>query len=392
MTDFTVKPPPFFQSRIAIVYFTLFLPMGLYLPFFPLWLDYLQLSEAQIGWVVGLPLILRVFTTPFLTSLADGAKDRVHILIIISIAAIVLAALHFLPLNFWSVLALSLALTIVWAPQIPIADSIAVSGVRRYQSNYPFMRVWGSISFLAMNLLAGLLIERYTASAFPWLLLASYLAVFGWAVFGAPRIGQKRELGKEALTLEEKKQFLMARPFVLTLIAVACAQGSHAFLYTFGTIEWQKIGFSGGTIGALWSFSVLIEVLVFYAFARLLKHISVMKLMVVTGLVGMVRWGLMANGAWFDHALWVYFMLQSLHAFTFAISYLVLQNVIARSIPEELTGAAQGLSYFALGATLGLGSIASGPLYNAYGSFGFIAMGALCLCCIIAAILNLSQR
>jgi len=363
--------------------------MGLYLPFFPLWLDYLGLTEAQIGWVVGLPLILRVFTTPFLTSLADRAKDRIHILIVISAAAIVLAVLHFLPLTFWAVLVISLALTVVWAPQIPITDSIAVSGVRRYQFNYPFMRVWGSIAFLVMNLLAGLLIENYTASAFPYLLLGSYVAVLTWVIFGAPRIGQKRELGKDVLTLAEKKQYLLARPFVLTLIAVACAQGSHAFLYTFGTIEWQKTGFSGGTIGMLWSFSVLIEVLVFYGFARLLKHISVMKLMALTGLVGVMRWTLMANGAWFDNALPVYYFLQALHAFTFAVSYLVLQNVIAQSIPEELTGAAQGMSYFALGATLGFGSIISGPLYTAYGGQGFMAMGVLCFFCILAALINM---
>lgn len=363
--------------------------MGLYLPFFPLWLNYLGLTEAEIGWVVGLPLILRVFTTPFLTSLADKAKDRIHILIVISVAAIALAMLHFLPLNFWAVLVISLALTVVWAPQIPITDSIAVSGVRRYASNYPFMRVWGSISFLGMNLVAGLLIENYSALAFPYLLFGSYVAVLLWALLGAPRIGQKRELGKEALSRSEKKQFLLARPFVLTLVAVACAQGSHAFLYTFGTIEWQKIGFSGGTIGMLWSFSVLIEVIVFYGFARLLKHFSVMKLMALTGLVGMVRWILMANGAWFDYALPVFYFLQALHAFTFAVSYLVLQNVIARTIPEELTGAAQGMSYFALGATLGLGSIVSGPLYTAYGAQGFLAMGALCMFCIVAALMNL---
>lgn len=390
MADNTLGAPKFFSSRVAMIYFTLFLPMGLYLPFFPLWLDYLSFSHAEIGLIVGVPVILRVFTTPWLTSLADRSRDRVHILIAISMMAVLLAILHFLEQSFWSVLILSACLAVVWAPQIPIADSIAVSGVRRYGAEYPKMRVWGSISFLVMNLAAGALMERLSPGAFPWILLGSYVAVLIWSVMGAPRIGQKRELGEAELSLADKKSYLASRYFVLTLIAVACAQGSHSFLYTFGTIEWQRSGFSGGIIGFLWSFSVLVEVVMFFIFARLMRQISGMKLMMVAACFGVLRWGMMANGDWFGHALPIYLGLQALHAFTFAASYLVLQKVIADTIPEELSGSAQGLSYFALGAMMGLGSILSGPLYGAFGEQGFWAMALLCLCGFIAAGMNVA--
>lgn len=384
--------PQFFSGRVAVLYFTLFLPMGLYLPFFPLWLDYLSFSHAEIGLIVGIPVILRVFTTPWLTAQADRSRDRVHMLIAITVVALFLAALHLFAQSFWSVLLLSVILAVAWAPQIPIADSIAVSGVRRYGAEYPKMRVWGSISFLVMNLAAGAMMEHLSPGAFPWILLGSYLAVLIWGLFGAPRIGQKRELGDKPLSLSEKKHYLASPYFVLTLIAVACSQGGHSFLYTFGTIEWQRNGFSGGTIGLLWSFSVLAEVGIFFTFARLIKHLSGMKLMMIVACFGVLRWGMMAHGDLYGHILPVYLALQALHAFTFAASYLVLQKVIADTIPEELSGAAQGLSYFALGAMMGLGSILSGPLYAAFGEKGFWAMALLSIVGLIAASVNVAYE
>ncbi|TIQ16362.1 MAG: MFS transporter, partial [Mesorhizobium sp.] len=81
------------------------------------------------------PMFLRVVTTPLLTALADRASDRAHVYIALMAASLALSAGYFLTPTCAIVLAVSLALTVVWTPHSPIADSLALSGVRRFGSN-----------------------------------------------------------------------------------------------------------------------------------------------------------------------------------------------------------------------------------------------------------------
>jgi PPP family 3-phenylpropionic acid transporter len=52
------------------------------------------------------------------------------------------------------------------------------------------------------------------------------------------------------------------------LIGVAIQQASHAVLYTFASIYWRDLGFSGTEIAVLWSAGVAAEVTVFFLSKR----------------------------------------------------------------------------------------------------------------------------
>ena len=58
---------------------------------------------------------------------------------------------YFLPADLRARAAVSLALTVFWTPHSPLADLLALSGVRRFGSSYPRMRIWGSLTFLAAS-------------------------------------------------------------------------------------------------------------------------------------------------------------------------------------------------------------------------------------------------
>ena len=73
------------------------------------------------------------------------------------------------------VLAVSLVLTIAWTPQSPLADSLALSGVRRFGSAYAGMRICGSISFLCANLGGGYVLSYTGAGAVPALITIGLL-------------------------------------------------------------------------------------------------------------------------------------------------------------------------------------------------------------------------
>jgi len=51
--------------------------------------------------------------------------------------------------------------------------------------------------------------------------------------------------------------------FILFLFAGGLGQASHAFYYGLGTLHWQSLGYSGLTIGLLWSIGVVAEIILF---------------------------------------------------------------------------------------------------------------------------------
>ena len=51
-----------------------------------------------------------------------------------------------------------------------------------------------------------------------------------------------------------------------------------------------------------------------------------------------------------------------------------VQKAITEWIPEETTGGAQGFNVVVTSATLGIGTLISGPLYEALGGHAFLAM------------------
>ncbi|TIT86936.1 MAG: MFS transporter, partial [Mesorhizobium sp.] len=137
--------PAHFELRMSLIFATLFVSQGTHLPYFPLWLEAKGFHAEQIAVILAAPMFLRVVTTPMLTAFADRAKDRANVYIALVAATMIISAGYFLPATYAGVLAISLLLSIPWTPHSPMADSLALSGVRRFGSNYTAMRKWGSI-------------------------------------------------------------------------------------------------------------------------------------------------------------------------------------------------------------------------------------------------------
>ena len=175
------------------MFFTLLIPGGIYIPYFPLWLQKHGFDPEQIAVILSAPMFLRVVTTPLLTALAARALDRANIYIALVTASAVVSAGYFLTPAYGLVLAVSLLLSTVWTPHSPIADSLALSGVRRFKANYPSMRVWGSISYLLANLAGGFLLAAFSADAVPVTVFASFCLALVAGLFasrlGRPRLG-----------------------------------------------------------------------------------------------------------------------------------------------------------------------------------------------------------
>jgi PPP family 3-phenylpropionic acid transporter len=173
--DQLVKPRRF-EFRLSLIFAATFIAVGVQLPYFPLWLAAEGFDARQIAVILAAPMFLRVVSTPVITALADRSRDRADMLILMTAGSLAASLGYFLPSTYPLVLAISLVLAVVLTPVSPLCDSLALSGVRRFGSNYPAMRIWGSISFLAANLGGGLILAVTGVGAVPVLMSAGLAA------------------------------------------------------------------------------------------------------------------------------------------------------------------------------------------------------------------------
>ena len=374
----TTQDMPFrFELRVALAYFAIFTSSGLHLPYFPLWLEYRALTPTQISIVLSMPLFVRVIAAPLVSMLADRSNDRAHILTMATILAVLVAAFYFVPFGFVGILIVSLMLAPPWTSQVPLADTIALSGVRRYGADFARMRVWGSISFLLTSFVGGVFIQHVGEHIIPWALLGTLVAACGMS-FIVPRIGKPRRLSPLSdVDIADAGRALRRPAFVTFLIATGITQASHAYGYSFSAIYWKSIGIEETVIGAFWSISVVAEVIMFTFFRRLFGNLHPAKVLIIGSAAAMFRWAVFPLIAPAGLGVAGFLVVQSLHAFSFALSFLGMQKMIALTIPEERGGTAQGLSTFFIGTSLAIATMASGPLYSATGIYGFYAMVVL---------------
>ena len=379
--------PRWFEFRLAAMFFTLLIPGGTYIPYFPLWLEKHGFGPEQIAVILAAPMFLRVVTTPVFTALADRARDRANVYIALVAVSVLVSAGYFLPPTYGLVLAVSLVLAAVWTPHSPIADSLALSGVRRFNANYTAMRVWGSISYLLSNLAGGFLLAAFSVEAVPAIVFVAFCLTLIVGFF-APRLGRPRVASPLSATeMQEKAPRLLTGYFLYFALGTGLIIASHSFINSFASIYWRSIGIDDGTIGMLWAFGVVAEVGMFFSFNRVFGSVPVVILVAVAALGAMLRWLLFPLIWPLGFGVPGFFAVQALHAISTALVLIGLQKMIGETISDGQTGAAQGIAYFSNYFFTAAATLVSGPLYAHFGFDGGLAMLPVALAGLILTLL-----
>lgn len=363
--------PRFFQLRCALAYGAPLGVNGVILPYLPVWLDGLAFSEFEIGIVLAAQLLLRVFAAPVAGVFADRLGERTLMLVWSGALSLSTALAMFFTDTFWPVLLIVSLQAAFFAPYAPIVESVAVTGVRRWGFQYGAMRVWGSVGFMAVALIVGELQGYWGFQTIPPAVAVGFVltVLVGFAV---PRLGQS--VIRPANAGFNPSSIRRVDLHVL-MIGASIAQASHGMFYTFGTIHWQQIGFSSGSIGILWSAAIIFEIVVFLTAGRLAKSVSPWTLLRIGCAAAILRWSLFP----FSLGFWGYMALQGLHAFSFAFVHLGLQQRLVESVQEHQESTVQGAYVFYNGVFLAISTILSGFLYRQFGVTSYLAMSLLAL-------------
>lgn len=354
--------------RLALFYATAFAGPGASLPFLPPFLASRGLGAEAIGRTLALAMLTRLVVAPSAAALADRLGDRRRVVLVSATLAVAASALLLAPVPW--VLALAVVLSgAATAPLIPIADSLAVRAAASGQGDFGRMRAAGSVSFMAVTGLAGVLIGAGGEVALPLLLVTCQAGVV-LASLGLPTLGIGRATpgGLGALAL------LRNRGFVLLLIVSGLIQGSHALYYAFSALHWGRAGLGPPLIGALWVESVVVEVLLLTFGRGVVSRLGPVRLLAAGAAAAAVRW----IGTALTTAPLALAALQPLHAASFAMTMLGAAQLIGRLVPPERGATAQSLhASFGPGLATALLTQASGVLYARLEGGAFLVMAAV---------------
>lgn len=344
--------------------------LGAIMPYLPVWLAETKgLSGAQIGVILASSSFGRILVGPLAAAWAEGRRDRRTPLIVFS-AALAAGYLSFPFLGvFWPIALACFATGVMFQCLMPFAEA----GVMRvtsgsYRWPYGRARAAASAAFVLANLGAGATIQSFGVPAvYAWFIIAT-LSTLACAIWLVPEPIANPVVTPLKARLAGSFSLFRQRTFLLAVVAASFIQAAHAFYYGFSSKLWLEQGFSGSQVGLLWAFGVVAEIGFFALLASRLNHFRPETLILWGGIASIIRWAAFAQ----TPDLGVTFLVQGLHALTFAATHMGFMRLIEAEIPmaQRATGQQLG-SALIMSPTMGLASIVAGSLYDHLGSGGY---------------------
>lgn len=388
-------------TPVAWMYAAVFTVYGLHVPYLAVWLASRDLGPEATGWILAVPLFVRLIATPSAAIAADADGSHAAMILRLSVVGLVATfALGFVD----GAVAIGLGVLVVLVAiqsLMPLIEVVAMRSVRSQGTDYGRQRLWGSLTFIAMTMIGGLAIAQFGGGIIqPLLVVATLFVVI--AALQLQRLGGERDgmSGGRANAMRGHSSTrvggdliqrikhhlgrlmpLLKKPgLVAFLLGAGLVQASHAVYYTFSALHWQALGMSGFWIGALWSLGVVAEIVLFAWSGTVVRRLGPLGLLQLGAAAAVVRWTAMS----FDPPLLALIQLQILHGLTFGATHLAAMFYIARNTPETSAGAVQALfATIATGGAMGAATLLAGYLYADVQAFAYFAMAGLGLAVLV---------
>jgi PPP family 3-phenylpropionic acid transporter len=372
---------------LSLLYASVYLHFGLAAPFLPVWFGYKGASAWQIGILMSVPMFLKIFVVAPITNLADRVQ-RVRDMLWLTTAAAVLAVVMLTFADgFWVLLAIFTIFALLWDPIPVLVDAYAIAASRARSLAVGRLRTFGSLAFIASNLVGGRLLDLTGPASIAWW-CAVALAV---PLISIPLLPQDRIFTMaDDSRAENWRALLHDRRLLMMMTGAALLVASHAMINNFSAIQWLAEGLSGKYVGLLWGVAMASEVIVLWFAQRWLKGRSALLLAFVGALTAMLRWSIMS----LHPPATLLLVLQALQGLSGTAPILAVMVDVERRVPTRLTATAQGVNAVILGGALALATLASGFLWRSFGTgaYGFMVVAALLGLCALLIGARIEKR
>lgn len=357
-----------------------FAHIGFFNPYLPLWLKSLGLEITVISLLASVQSLTRVFAPYAWGALSDHSGERVKLLRISALVALVASCgLWWSGGPWWIGLVLLLLFTHT-SSMMSLTEAAMAHLVAGDWGRYGRVRLWGSAGFMLTVFAAGACFERWGMGSFPGWTAATLAAVLActWWLPNVKEATHHAHGAREPITPALRRPAV--RWFLASLLFHVMA---HFAVYAFFSLYLDSLGHGKATIGALWAVSVIVEIAWFYAQGRLIVRRSMERWLVLCAAATVLRMALTGGlGDWVA----ALFVAQVLHALTFATHHTACIALVTRHFPGRLRGRGQALftvTGYGFGGVLGV--LAGGAVVARWGFpvmfFAAAGLGLLALAC-----------
>ena len=371
------------SAKFSLVYFSIFIVIGINAPFFPLWLSSKGFTERYIAIILATSVLTKLLANPFFAGLGDKYGNRkIPMLYLSFISTIILFSLNIFN-SLYLIAFMAITSWALFAPLMPLTESLTTTAIKKYNFDYGNTRLWGSVSFIIIAFFGGIVIEKYGLKYVPILMTIGALFLFLSIIImpTIPSLPARKKFSTYAL--------LKNRNFFPFLLACGAIQSSHGIYYGFSTIYWKSIGLSETVIGALWAEGVVFEIILLAYFYKFKNYTSPKIFIIIAGVMAIIRWTLMAYA---DTILFIA-LIQILHAFTFGLTHLAAINFISEVMPVRAQAKSQALySAISMGAFLAVSISVSGDLYRIFYDKSFLFSSFLALSGVVISLIFIKTK
>lgn len=297
------------HQNLSLFYFVYYFFVGSFVPYWGLYLISEQFSAADIGILMSLFQVSRIFAPNFWGWLADHTKKRVVWIRLTALLGLIGFTAVFWANSFIGLFCVMAALSMFTSSTLPLSESLVLAHLATTNGHYSKIRMWGSLGFIVAAVILGLLIDALGIKSLLWFLLAVQILLYA-LTFKLPEATVAPHAHDHFSVWQIVKQ-----PVVIALL-LGCALmvTAHGLLYNFYSIYLAQHGYSKTMIGWLWAIGVICEILVFLWMPKLMARFTLKTILLVSLALAVLRFSMIGM---VPDSLWWLLIAQSLHAFTF---------------------------------------------------------------------------
>jgi nucleoside transporter len=320
---------------------------------------HLKFSGTQAGAVFGTTALACMISPFFVGLVADRFFASERVLAALHLLGAVLLFLVTKVTSFGPVYGLMLAYGLCYFPTLALTNSLALQHLKNPARDFPLIRVFGTLGWIAIGVTLGHL--RIETSPSTFLLAAGasvIMSVFSLTLPHTPppskgeSVTIRRILGLDALVMLKRRSFAV---FAVGSI-LACIPLTFYFSFTNAYLNEVHVPNAAGKMALGQASEVAMMLLIPFILSRLgVKSILMMGLAAWS-----VRYLLLAYGNPYG-GMWMFYAAILLHGICYDFFFMTGQLYTDQEAPAHLRSAAQGLiTFLTYGLGMSIGSLLAG--------------------------------
>lgn len=334
--------------RLSGFYFFHFAFIGAFAPYWSLYLKSLSFSALQIGVLMSLLHVTRIFAPTAWGYLADHTGKRMLIVQLAAITGLVSYCGVFFGESFLWMFAIMMLMSFFWSASLPLIEATTLSHLGKSTARYGSIRSWGSLGFVLAVISIGYLLDATEIALLLWVVLGFKLGIviFSWQIPEAEIASHSTD----ALSVQQ----IFKQPGVLAFFSACLLMAfAHGPYYTFYSIYLVDYGYSKGAIGWLWAIGVICEIGVFFLMPRVMHRFSLKQILAFSFTCAVARFLMIGWGVEWPTVM---LLAQILHAATYGAHHVAAMMAVHYFFRgrHQAKGQAFYTSFtFGVGGTLG---------------------------------------